>query len=119
MGAPDRELSGRPVLLPPVFRKEPARNGRGNALHARDLPQLRNRPDHRHPGLRLRPLQRLRSQCTPDSSSEGQSDSVAKKAFKINEVINISKDKTFEMILLIIGALILLIVGYKRKKTFL
>ena len=56
---------------------------------------------------------------SPDSSSEGQSDSVAKKAFKINEVINISKDKTFEMILLIIGALILLIVGYKRKKTFL
>ena len=55
---------------------------------------------------------------SPDSP-EGQSESVAKKAFKIDKVIDIAKDKTFEMILLIIGALILLIVGYKRKKTFL
>ena len=55
---------------------------------------------------------------SPESSSEGQ-DTVAKKAFKIEKVLDFAKDNTFEMILLIIGALILLIVGYKRKKTFL
>lgn len=56
---------------------------------------------------------------SPDSSSEGQTESVAKKAFKLEEVIDFAKDKTLEMILLIIGVLILLIIGYKRKKTFL
>ena len=55
---------------------------------------------------------------SPESSSEGQ-DTVTKKAFKIEKVLDFAKDNTFEMILLIIGALILLIVGYKRKKTFL
>lgn len=56
---------------------------------------------------------------SPDSSSQGQAESVAKKAFKLNEVLDFAKDNTLEMILLIIGALILLIVGYKRKNTFL
>lgn len=56
---------------------------------------------------------------SPDSSSQGQSESVAKKAFKLNEVLDFAKDKTLEMFLLIIGLFILLILGYKRKKTFL
>ena len=56
---------------------------------------------------------------SPDSSSQGQSESVAKKAFKLNEVLDFAKDKTLEMFLLIIGLFILLIIGYKRKKTFL
>ena len=56
---------------------------------------------------------------SPDSSSQGQPESVAKKAFKLNEVIEFAKEDTLEMILLIIGALILLIIGYKRKNTFL
>ena len=54
-----------------------------------------------------------------DSSSQGQTESTAKKAFKLNEVIDYAIDNTYEMILLIIGALILLIYGYKRKNTFL
>ena len=56
---------------------------------------------------------------SPDASSEGQSESVAKKAFKLEELMDIAKDDTLEVILLIIGLLFLLIVGYERKKTFL
>lgn len=56
---------------------------------------------------------------SPDSSSQGEVESSAKKAFKLDEVMDFAKDNTFEMLLLIICALILLIVGYKRKNTFL
>ena len=56
---------------------------------------------------------------SPDSSSQGEVESSAKKAFQLNEIMDFAKDNTFEMILLIIGAIILLIVGYKRKNTFL
>ena len=56
---------------------------------------------------------------SPDSSSEGQVESSAKKAFKINKVMDYAKDNTLELVLLIVVALFLLIVGYKRKNTFL